>query len=231
MHLQPFIKIPFLLALSLWVSGAAWAQVDDSMCGPITNAFGPYDFRTERGNNLHLVESAHFTASVESLTKAVTGYIGQDIDYTLRAFPNHHRALMTVIRYGEKKKSAQPPDLKYTIECYFNRAIRFRPNDTLVRMIYATYLNKNKRTPEAIQQLDIGAQEADSKENPLTHYNLGLLYLESKEYEKSLIQAHKAYGIGFIQPELKEKLKEAGKWTDPEVTAPTSSVSSPTPSN
>jgi hypothetical protein len=98
-------------------------------------------------------------------------------------------------------------------------------------MIYATYLNKNKRTPEAIQQLDIGAKEADGKENPFTHYNLGLLYLDSKEYEKSLIQAHKAYGIGFIQPELKEKLKEAGKWTDPEVTVPAANVSSAAPSN
>jgi tetratricopeptide (TPR) repeat protein len=165
------------------------------------------------------------------LLKADTGYLGADIDYTLRAFPNHHRALMAAMRYGEKTKSEKPPNMRYSIECYFDRAIRFRPDDAIPRMIYSMYLAKNGRIPEALQQLDITANGAEGKENPFTHYNLGLNYFDLKEYEKSEIQAHKAYDMGFIQPALKEKLKSVGKWTESEVVPPNAGTSAPVTSN
>ncbi len=209
-----FRLIPIIF---IFLSHVAIAQTGESECGPLANGYGPYDYRTSKGQILNTVEPFHFTINVEMLIKADTGYLGADIDYTLRAFPNHHRALMSVMRYGEKTKSAKPPHMRYTVACYFDRAIRFRPDDAISRMIYSIYLAKNNRTPEAIQQLDIAASGAEGKENPFTHYNLGLNYLEMKEYEKSLAQAHKAYALGFIQTALKDKLKEAGKWTEAEI--------------
>lgn len=209
----------------------ALAQIAESECGTLANGYGPYDYRTSKGPILDMVEPFHFPPQVEMLIKGNSGYIGGDIDYTLRAFPNHHRALMTVMRYGEKTKSAKPPNMQYTVNCYFDRAIRFRPDDAIARMLYSIYLAKNNRTPEAIQQLDMAANGAETLENPFTHYNLGLNYFDLKEYDKSATQAYKAYGMGFLQPALKDKLKSVGKWTEPETEPPNASASAPTPSN
>lgn len=223
-----FKLIPIIF---MFFSQSILAQAIESECGPLTNGYGPYDYRTSKGQILDTVENFHFTPKVEMLLKADTGYIGADIDYTLRAFPNHHRALMAAMRYGEKTKTEKPPNMRYTIQCYFDRAIRFRPDDAIPRMIYSMYLAKNGRTPEAIQQLDIAANSAEGKENPFTHYNLGLNYFDLKEYDKSVIQAHKAYDLGFPQPALKEMLKGVGKWTEPVAELPITGASSPTPSN
>jgi tetratricopeptide (TPR) repeat protein len=223
-----FKLLPVILIL---ISNLALAQPGDSECGPLANGYGPYDYRTSKGPILNMVEPHHFSINVEMLIKADTGYIGADIDYTLRAFPNHHRALISAMRYGEKTKSTKPPHMRYSIECYFDRAIRFRPDDAVSRMIYSMYLAKNGRTPEALKQLDITANGAEGKENPFTHYNLGLNYFDLKEYDKSAIQAHKAYDMGFIQPALKEKLKSVGKWTEPEAVPPNAGASTPVTSN
>jgi uncharacterized protein (TIGR02996 family) len=190
----------------------AFAQGAGVGCGSIANAFGPYDYRTERGNHLALVEGAHFTPQVEALISGITGPIGTELDYTLRAYPNHHRALLSLVRFGKKSKSPQPRGLKYPVECYFDRALRFRPDDTTVRMIYANYLFDNGRADEAdgqLAQVDILAGE-----NAFTHYNVGLIYFEQKRFEKAMEQARKAYALGFERPELRDKLKAAGVWTD-----------------
>jgi tetratricopeptide (TPR) repeat protein len=210
--------LKFFLVLALASGGQAFAQA----CGAIENSFGPFDYRSERGNNLRLVEGAHFTAAVESLIRGTTSVSpAGDLDYTLRAFPNHHRALLSVVKYGERNKSPQPRDLRYSVECYFDRALRFRPDDVIVRMIFATYLANNQRTPEAMQQL---AQATNlAKDNPFTHYNIGLIYLDMKVYDKALEQAHVAYGMGFTQPALKDGLVAAGKWVDAPAAQPSAS--------
>jgi tetratricopeptide (TPR) repeat protein len=217
-----------LACLCISATGMAWAQqAGGENCGAITSSFGPFDYRVERGNNLNLVESAHFTPSVEALIKGNTGMLGGDLNYTLSVFPNHHRALMSVMRYGEKMKNPHPPDLRYSVECYFDRAIRFRPDDGIPRMMYAIFLAKGNRNSEATQQLDIASANAEGKENPFTHYNLGLNYMDLKEYDKAQEQAHKAYALGFLQPELKDKLKALGKWTDMAADHPEDNASAP----
>lgn len=188
------------------------AQGASSICGQLQNAYGPYDYRTDR-DKLPMVESAHFTAEVEALVRSVTGYIGGDIDYTLRAFPNHPRALLAMMRYGERTKSAQPPNAKFTVDCYFQRAVRFKPDDTTARMLFATYLHKNGRNAEANQQME--QTLALAGDNAFTRYNAGLVFLDMKNYEKALQQAHIAYELGFTRPELRQALKTAGKWVEP----------------
>lgn len=211
---------------ALITAPSAFAQ-DESACGSLANTFGPYDYRTQRGENLQLVESAHFTTQVEMLIRGRSGGVSPagDIDYTLRAYPNHHRALLSVIRYGEKVKSLHPRDLRYSVECYLDRATRFKPDDPIVRMIFATFLNTNKRVPEAMNHLEQATVLA--KDNPFTHYNIGLIYLEMKAYDKALAQAHTAYGMGFTHPDLKNGLVAAGKWTEPP--APPAAAEAPSP--
>ena len=62
-------------------------------------------------------------------------------------------------------------------------------------------------------------------DNSFSHYNTGLIYFDIKDYDQALAQAHKAYGLGFLQPALRDQLKIAGKWKEPleSVDAPDSS--------
>ena len=190
----------------------ALAQPAGNSCGELRNGFGPYDYRTDR-DKLPIVEGAHFTPEVEALIRGNAGYIGGDLDYTLRAFPNHHRALISMMRLAERAKSPQAPAAKYTVECYFDRAVRFKPDDTIARMLFATYLHKIGREAEANQQVDRAVAVAG--DNAFTHHNAGLMYLDLKNYDKALREAHVAYGLGFPRATLRDALKAAGKWAEP----------------
>lgn len=199
-----------LFLSAVMIAAPAAAQSRSTTCGSLANSFGPYDYRTDRGQPLYLVEIAHFTPEVEELIRGLSGPLGAELDYTLRAFPNHHRALISLVRYGKKTKSAQPPNLRYSVECYLERAIRFRPDDTTVKMIYATFLFDNGRPLEADKQLE--QVDKLATDNGFTHYNSGLIYFENKQFDKALIQAQKALAMGFPRTDLRDKLKAAGKW-------------------
>jgi tetratricopeptide (TPR) repeat protein len=216
------------MAVVLWyLTTAAFAQSQDVTCGSLENSYGPFDYRTDRGSKLHIVEAYHFTPEVEALIKADTGYIGADLDYTLRAYPNHHRALVSAMRFGEKTKSPMPPNMKYSVECYFERALRFRPDDTVARMLYATFLQKNRRIEESNVQLERASN--DAKENGFTHYNIGLIYFDGKNFDKALTEAQRAITLGFPRQELKDRLIAIGKWREPPSATPASATSAPSP--
>ena len=209
-----------VLLIGVWVAAfcavPTWAQPAGLACGSLSQGqggYGPYNYRTDKPK-LGVVEQYHFSSAVEALVRGDTSTLpGSDLDYTLRAFPNHHRALMSMMRYGEKMKSPKPPGTHYSVECYFDRALRFRSNDTIVRMIYATFLSKNARAPEAIQQLEQATVSA--ADNGFSHYNIGLIYFDLKDYDKALLQAHKAIALGFLQTALRDQLQSVGRWTEP----------------
>ena len=208
----------------------ASAQQADSGCGnPFVNRFGPFDYRTETGPNRKIVEEYHFSPMVESLIRGQTSSVGGDIDYTLRAFPNHHRALTSMMNLGVKLKTASPRGATVPVECYFKRALVFRPDDTIARMLYAKYLTDSKRPSEALHELDVARDSA--KDNGFTHYNIGLLYLELQEFDKALAQSHKALSLGFERPELKTRLQAANKWTEPAAEEPATAVESEAPAS
>lgn len=204
------------------------AQAQGNGCGSLASAYGPYDYRVERGRRLNIVERFHFTPEVEALIRGESGYLGADLDYVLMTSPNHHRALMATVRYGERLKTPQPPAMKYTIDCYFERAIRFQPDDTVVREMFAQYLGKGGRLKEAKEQLAIASNYA--KDNALSHYNIGLIYFELKDYDQALAQAQIASAEGYPRPELRDELKRLGKWQDAPVTADAAASAASAPS-
>jgi tetratricopeptide (TPR) repeat protein len=216
------------LLLAVFTNTAAFSQLVPG-CGPLRSQgqYGPYDARTDL-DKLQIVLVPHFPPVVEALISGDTNrHPGGDIDYTLRAIPNYHRALIAMMRLGVRDKTDKPRDSRYTVECWFQRAIAFAPNDAIVRMIYSTYLNNKKRIPEATTQLEIATGHA--KENGFTHYNIGLHYFDLKNYERALAQAHKAMALGFLQIELRDQLQGAGKWREPveSAAAPDSAASAP----
>lgn len=215
------------MTIAFSICGVASAQPGPGECGSIDNGSnGPFDYRTNRGHTLKAVEDFHFTPNVESLVSGTSGPIGADLNYTLTAFPNHHRALLAMVRFGEKLKTSQPPHAR-SVECYFERALRFRPSDSTVRMIYATFLAKAGRMPETIKQLEFA--KVDAGDNAFTHYNIGLIYFDIKNYDEALSQAHISYGLGFGRPALRDQLKSVGKWKEPEEKSAKSSSEVVTP--
>ena len=74
-----------LAALSAaFVCAAASAQQAVDCGNPFVNSYGPFDYRTATAEQRNMVESYHFTTSVESLRSGSTGAVGSDLDYTLR---------------------------------------------------------------------------------------------------------------------------------------------------
>lgn len=183
-------------------------------CGELANAYGPFDYTNpdHRKNRIPVVEKFHFTPQVEHLIKGINSKLGGDIDYTLRAIPNHHRALNSMANLAIKEKRQQPAEAEYSVECYFDRAMRFKPKDGIVHMVYGVYLKKQGKLDKAIEELN----EADKLQpnNANIHYNLGLLYVDKKDYELARTHAKKAYQLGFPLAGLKKKLIKAGQWDE-----------------
>ena len=182
----------------------------DSTCGSLLNAVGPWDYRTATQERRELVERFHFKPETEALKGQGVIGLAADLQYTLRAFPNHPRALVTIGDLARKQKRAQPPGFIYPIECWFERAIRFQPDDGQVRLVYGVALLKDGNRDGAIEQL----QKADQllPRNANVHYNLGLAYFDTKNYAKAREHAKIAYELGFPLPGLKDKLQRASQW-------------------
>jgi len=191
-----------VLAASYMVNDSCPAYVKHETGGDYTN---PDDRQ-----RLTVIEQFHFTPDVESLTRGASGPLGGDISYTLEHFPNHHRALAAMAKLAIRDKNRKPPGARYVVECYFDRALRYRPNDARVRSLFGSYLLALGQADAALEQLEQAA--VLEPENPTSHYNLGLLYLKKKEYDKARASAEKAYSLGFPLPGLKNKLIEAGQW-------------------
>ena len=208
-----------IASLQFFASTLSLAQSNDdaNACGPIANYYGPFDFRIHQ-IYLPIVEKHHFTRLVEMLISGQEGYIGADIDYTLHAFPNHPRALISMTKLFERNKSRIPEGVSLPLECYFDRAIRFTPNDTIVRILYSQFLTNANRPKEALQQLE--AADFYAKDNAFSHYNIGMAYMDIREYEKALAQAHLAANLGFERDGLAKRLKDANQWSEPPATPP-----------
>jgi len=189
-------------------------SAEDAECGVMhrVDFMPPMDYRTDEKKLLKNVEFNHFAPNVETLTKPMFQYFGSDISYTLHAFPNHARALLTLMRLGEKERTEQPKGLPYTIDCFMRRALRFRPDDPVVRMIYVNYMIKKGRLQEATAQLDYVALK-DEDGNPMTQMNIGLLFLDMKAYDRANAQQQRLEAMGFPEQELKRQLTAAGKLT------------------
>lgn len=217
------VSAPLLFAglLTLASVHAYASSIGDLDCPAIRHGYGPYDYRTASPQQRHLVEGAHFFPNVEYLREKTRHpahkYIvipGKEIDYTLRAFPNHPRALLSLSRLEFLKNTDRPPGIVVPVECYFLAAVKFRPDDAIVRVVYGVHLTKKGRLDEAVTHFD-KAKELGGESASL-YYNLGLAYFELKRYPEALEAALQAYALGAQFPGLKTKLQSVGEWREQE---------------
>lgn len=222
--LQRFRTVGAWLAASLVLvfNPVFTVLADEVRCGSLTGGIGPWDYN-DPGNRvptgdapqtrIKLVENVHFKQNAESLNYKDKNLLVGDITYTLNIFPNHPRALLALSKLEQREGGKLPyheNNVGRTVDCYFDRAIRFRPDDGMVRMIHAMHFQSRKRYGEALEAYklaeDLGMNTA------VFHYNLGLLLFDLKNYEGAYERARKAYDGGFPLPGLKNKLQGVGRW-------------------
>jgi tetratricopeptide (TPR) repeat protein len=172
----------------------------------IQQGYGPYDYTNAQhvSQNLEVVELFHFTREVESLESGKSSTVYGDLSYTIRAFPNHHRALYSLIQYqlaGGKRIEAAP-------ECFLDRAIEFAPNDARVYLLYGIYLHRLGKQEMALEKY--ARAEELSPNNPEIHYNIALLYIDMNEMAEAVDYAKNAYSLGYPLPGLRNRLMAQG---------------------
>ncbi|MGH8501163.1 MAG: tetratricopeptide repeat protein [Gammaproteobacteria bacterium] len=174
--------------------------------------FGPFDYtNSEHQDQMYRVTSEHFTPSVEALQAGATSEnLMHDLDFTLRAIPNHHRALYAMLRH--KLNPAGKQSGYKTPECYFQRALQFKPTDGVVHMLFGIYLYGNGDMQESLEELQQAVKIMPSSAE--AHYNLGLVSLAVKDHEAARKHAQEAYRLGYPLPGLRERLQELGVWEE-----------------
>ena len=228
MHLKNVMVKCSVSATLMLASGSAAA-----VCGgPLTdNAFGrPLDYNDPQdtvvpqascpGGCLNLVEGVHFDTDVETLQDGMTGPLPGDIQYVLGVYPNHYRALNAMATWqlqnddaalALQATKATGPELQlFSVDCYFERATTFKPNDPTLYYLQGIYLHWKKDLDAALTAYEkaIG-KGGDTAE---LHYNLGLLYLDLRDYDSARLHADKAYTMGVPLLGLRNKLERVGKW-------------------
>lgn len=215
------LTLPILTMLTASTAFGERINIDNSNCGIISgrlmggvDSLGPWDYTNPDTHvNLPRVEGSYFPPHVENLSTNPT----QDAisaAKTLRIYPNHHRALYTVMRYYREYPNLDSSNKLYTMECLFKRANFFAPKDPMVYMLNGMYYHWNSDFAGSKTKY-LQAYELDP-ENPQVNYNLGLMYYDQGDYESSAKHAEIAYDGGYPLQGLRKKLnKLAMKETAP----------------
>lgn len=184
-------------------------------CPPyVKGSTGGDYYNPDDARGLALVETYHFGPTVEALQRGQSGNLASDIAYTLEHFPNHPRALSAMARLAQRLRKEQVPAARFSVECYFQRAIAFTPDDGAAQALYGAYLLSLRRDKDALAQLESAV--ALQPGHAAAWYNLGLARMRQKDFAAALEAAHKAYGMGFPLPGLRQQLKAAREWREPE---------------
>ncbi len=160
---------------------------------------------------LRRVEWAHFNSDVRNLVRGQSvAHPGGDLNFILNHFPNHIPALEAFVRLSFREGRPKVTNVDRPVHCILERAIAFKPDDPTTRTLYGVFLARMGDPNKAIEQLEIA--ERSKPDDPNVVYNLGLLYFDKRDFERSREYAKRAYAGGFPLPGLKDKLKKAGEW-------------------
>lgn len=181
----------------------------NATCAPLHGVEGKdyFDFQNPASKQrLDIVEEYHFTPEIESLQHGLTGYIPDELAFVLRALPNHYRALAAMGRW-QIMHPKMPDNLAGrvdTADCYFKRAISFRPEDGNLYSLYAVFLHQSGK----LQDADKNYEKAETlgTANAELYYNRGLLKFKIGDIAGAQAYADKAYAMGYPLPGLRDML-------------------------
>jgi tetratricopeptide (TPR) repeat protein len=210
------MRLGILIALLSLISSSSFAlnnQTCDLRHIFDNIGFGPFDYTTAKGKQkLGTVERAHFDSNVKNLISGKSSRDPMpDLVYVLARFPNHHQALYSMSQLLRRKEAngtlrKNNDNNHYSARCYFERAKTFSPKDSVVLALYGIHMHRSLKYSAAEQQYLAALRLVTI--NPEVNYNLGLLYVDMKNYPQAQKQADLAYSQGFPLPGLKNKLQK-----------------------
>jgi len=178
----------------------------------------PQDYRSATAHWKGMVEGAHFESHYEAYLAGfmlVQGahkhgeYVTAGFEYTLWGFPNHPRALAAIEQLSYRDhKTDQLPKMQFKVWCYFQRAVKWYPDDPMPHAIYAYYLARRDRRSEALFEI-WRAEQLDPGTVDVSLY-LAFAYIKLNEFEKAAVYAKKAYAQGYPLPWLRQRLAKEG---------------------
>ncbi len=221
---EPLPKLAFIFSFILLLAPSysihANSILNSSSCGPVStkDTAGPYNYRTRSpGERWHVndVNKHHYFKAQREMSKRspLPQRIHRELSYTLIRIPNHHQALFLLARFHNQfpKEEFNPPVagvFSVSPECFFDRGMRFVPDDPYVPLLKAIYYHKRKRYKKSLPVYKRLIEKHPGWGE--LHYNLGLLYADMKDYKQATLHANKAQENGYTLPGLKNKLEKAG---------------------
>jgi tetratricopeptide (TPR) repeat protein len=189
------------LVVSLFAAGLVHGQ---SSVVPNT------DYNFDRSNSalrqqLNNVEQHHLGQGIARIRTRDWSAAYADLDFILGYFPNHPKALelLSDVCLGWKSR-------KCDFSSYAERAVAVNPKTASTYVVIGIHAMREKRFDDAVNSFKQAiALHPDSLN---AHYNLGLTYLNKKDYQRANEHAQRAYELGAPVPGLQRKLIEAGQW-------------------
>jgi tetratricopeptide (TPR) repeat protein len=158
------------------------------------------------GSGRHVVvEQYHMGPGQQALHSRKYAKAFSEFTFILNIFPNHPRALNGMLQVCEQWKSPQCRS-----EEFLAQALAINPNASGTYVLQGIYLHRTRQYPKAIESYK-RALEIDG-DSAYTHYNIGLTYLETKEYALANEHAQRAYALGVSLPGLRKGLERVGQW-------------------
>jgi len=150
------------------------------------------------------VELNHLDRAISEIQEKRWPSARADLEFILNYVANHPQALALLVEVCLKMNEADCP------QPYFEKALRLFPETASTYSVYGAYLHRLGQVPKAIESykraLFINPQSGQ------THYNLGLAYFDTKEYDRANEEARRAYEMGIKLPGLRDKLIRAKQW-------------------
>jgi tetratricopeptide (TPR) repeat protein len=153
---------------------------------------------------LHNLDRFHYQPAVKHLQDRKYRFALGDLEFMLKYFPNHPQALA---KMAELALALKRPDIA---DQRFKDAIARYPKHDETYVIYGTFLQRLGRVDAAISEYEKALEM--NPNSAYAQYNLGLAYVDRKEYREANVYAQKAYQLGIGFPALKEKLQAVGAW-------------------
>ncbi len=206
------IAVVFALACICLNSAPAFAQ-------PTNN-----DYYKGAGTELlRNVEKYHLGQAADKLRLRQFESASGDIEFILRFFPNHPQGLILMTQLCEQWKFSAQCNFAMMSDVFEN-AIAVNPDVAATCVLQGIYLYRSKRLPAAIASLDKAVKLDPNSLN--AHYNLGLAYFDTKQFELANLHAQRAYELGAPVSGLRDKLTRAGKWKPINTSMPDATSSS-----
>jgi tetratricopeptide (TPR) repeat protein len=201
---HPMDRRGFLLVLTAAAAVLGLAPFENAAAQVVGRDYYMASSYSDGMQMLRNLDQNHYRPAFEKLRRGHYGGIQGDLEFMLKYFPNHPQALtgMAQLAIGLKR-----PDMA---EQYFRNAIERYPDHDETYVIYGVFLHKLGRMQPAMAQykkaLEINPDSA------LGHYNLGLAYVDVKNYREANVHAQKAYQLGASLPGLRKQLEAAKAW-------------------